>query len=571
MIDQSDVNEMQRAVNAIRAENRRLQGEIDSMCSTLRGALNEVKGARSTAMSALESGEDTLNKDDNTLKNVSKVADDIRAKMILYKNVENAYKTIRQLTEELNSSLGNEKIVRRMVTAIIDNEEKTFASEETIQTESEKLYLNTQYFFLSHVMMDLQLRKRGETSAADRARKKALELDNRKSCWVYFMVALRREDKKEINYWLEKITARPLNGSEKDQLKVLTLLSLRDESEEAKKIRAYIGLDEIQSIDKDEIVKTILSQYRAAMVVTPPKFKYLSKYVKESDDLNEALTGAMNNEEVGAFVQKISQSGEDKMRKDIISKMFDSVIETCNSPKAKKIQADIAYQEKIIAAKGVIEEAMALKAQEDVTNVSDINVEACLFEWLNEKERYNGKRELNEFSYVKFKPSYKRAYKEYVLQYRRKCASSVTVDLGGYSTRSSLNSREEEAANIKAYCERQCAATKATVKNTKFILCMIFGGLLLVAGIVMKFLSSVITNGGSIAALIIGAVAGIALLVLGLKIKYKNYRTLIEADKKKERDIAVYTELMNFVITDMQSFHELYKQYDDKMLPDSFF
>lgn len=570
-VTEGDIRRLEAEVAELRRENSRMEGEIRAMTNSLDRAGGIVSSAESEAIGALVNGENTLTTDDNTLQNVGRVGDDIRARMVLYKNIENAYKTIRRLNNDLRYHQGNEKTVRRMLAAMLDNESKAFASEETVRTQSEKLYLDTQFYFLSHIMMDLQLRKAGETAAADRARKKALEMDERKSVWVYFMIALKRGDRPEKSKWLKKLMTVAPVGSEKELIRVLALLALQPKNEDAAAIAEYIGFDKIGAIDKGEIVGAILKSYRAAMTVAPPKFENIDKHVAEAGALGTALRGAMNNEEVGAYVKKLATDTGGKMRNDIIDAMLDSVIESCHSPRAQEIYDEIAYQEKIIAAKGVIEDAMALKAREEVEKVSDIDIESCLFEWLNEKDRYNGKKEIVEFAYGKFKPSFRHAYDGYVKQYRAEYKDEVTVTVGEYRTHTKLDDLEKEDADIKAHCASVRDAEKARITNAKFILLTVFGGILLIAGIVMNFLSDFVGGTVSVLALAAGVAAGLVLLILGAVTKYKNYKRKLAADAKCERDIADYTQIMHGVFADVQAYRGMYAEYDAKVLPPDFF
>lgn len=568
---QSEVNAMEREAAQIEAENARLKSEINAMVSSINSANAAVYSGGTTALETLKTGEATIKKDDNILVNVGKTEEEIRKKMILYKNVENAYKTIRRLNNDLRYHQGGEKTVRRMITAIIDNESKNLASDETIAEQAEKLYLNTQYFFLSHVMMDLQLRKRGETAAADRARDKALEMDKRKCTWVYFIIALIRGEEKETQYWLDRLVEEPLVGSEEEQLKALVLISLKRNDSTSEQLKKYTGLDQMQEVDDEKLVAKITADFMRCMTIEPPEFAYINECVAEKDSLKAALRGAMNNEEVGAFVQKLTGAGKENERLDLLTRVLDVVVESCRSPKSEEIHAEIAYQEKIIEAKGVIEEAMALRAKEKVSDVSAINLEECLFAWLNDNDAYSGKKDIVDFSYDKFKPSYKHAYKNYVRAYRSKYTDSVTLKIGEYQNKTTLTDLSAEEANVATFCKQRCEAIKAQIKDTKFILCMVFGGLLLIAGIVFNFLESAIGSPWNIVGLVIGIVAGLALLILGVRIKYGNYKKKIAADEQMARDTIDYTEKLRCVYGDIVNYRESYRSFDDKELQDDFF
>ena len=571
MATEGDIARLRSQVNEVKRENDRIRREIQEMVGSVNNAYSVVKSTESNAVGALRNGDHTLTSDDDVLHHVDKVQEDIRAKVVLYKNIENAYKNIRHLNNELTYQQGNEKTVKRMITGIIDNESKTLISEQTIVEQAEKLYLSTQHFFLSHIMMDLQLRPQGKIEAANRARAKAEEMEPRKTAWVYFIVALKRGDEAEENFWLDKLMNNPMTGNEKEQLKIMTLIALKEQGKIVDKVRSYIGIDKVRDIDKDQVVASILNSYRESMIHKPPSFQYIDKYITEREKLYEALEGAMNNEEVGIYIQNISARQEGKIRGDVIDKMFESVIESCNSPRADEIYAEIEYNQKIIEAKGVIEDALALKAQDDVMNVSDIKLEDCLFEWLVEKERYSGKKEMNEYAYSKLRPSYKRAYKQYVSDYRKKFSQKVTMDLGSYKTQTTLTNVKEEEVRILDFCEKRKEREKAAIKDIGFILCMIFGGILLVAGIVLNFLSSVIGSPWDTVGLILGVVAGSVLLVIGVSIKYKNYQKRNECDRRCESDKATLVERLRYVYSDMEAFREIYRSYDNKTLEDTFF
>lgn len=566
---QSAISSLQSEISDLRHENAEMEHQIQMMTQSIDSASGSVSTAKNSSIDALRTGVSTIQNDDDILKNVSVIGKDIEQRMRLYKNIENAYKTIRSLNNDLRYHQGNEKTVRRVVTAMVENEEKMFASDETLRTQAEKLHLDTKDFFLSYIMMELQLRKSGEKAAANRALEQAEKLNARKTAWVYYIMSMCRRDEKAAAKWLDKIMEKPIVGAEKEYMKILTLISLRDKSENSRKIQHYIGLDSLEGIDKEEIVNRILASYMSAGTTQPPSFRFIDGAVSERNELYAALKGAMNNDNVLAFVQKLSAKNLDKMRNDILMKMFDSVIESCHSNKAQEILDKIAYNEKIIEAHGVLEDAMANNAKAAVYEVSDIKLEDCMFEWLNDQQQYNGKRELNELSYDKFRPSYKSAYKKYVNNYRSRYTETVTVNVGEYTTKTKLKSMEDEQANINKFCQNRCANKKAQISDKKFILFMVFGGILTLAGIILNFISAL--GGFAMPAMIIGVICGLALLALGVRTKYDNYRKKVAADEECARDMVLYGEQMHRVFDDMQTYRALFAQFDAHEAPDSAF
>lgn len=558
-------------VNEIRSENEHLRREISAMVSSVSNAQNSVSAMKDAALGTLAGGEKTIGKDDGVLNNVSKKQDEIRRMMELYKNMENAYKTIRGLKNELRYHQDGEKNVRKMVVAMIDNELKNLASEETIAEQAEKQYLKTQYFFLSHVMMDLQLRKRGEAEAADRARAEALKLDERRSVWVYLLIALRRGDEQERDRWIDRLVQNPLVGSEERFLRLLAVIALCDRSAGAEKLRAYIGLDGVSDGDKPSFVTKISADYRGEMKTHPPKFKYVEKHIAESGALEEALFGAMNNESVAAFIQKLVGGSTDGSRAQFYSDMLDEAVEYCRSPKSDEIRDKISYQEKIIEAKGVLEDAMALKVKEDVMLVSDLNVEECLYKWLTDSERFSGKRELTEFSYEKFKSSYKRAYREYVKAYRSKYTDTYSVQIGDYGARTALTDADADEKNIDRFLADRRKREKDAVKDTKFYLMVVFGAILVIAGVVCNFLSEFIPSPWNIVLLAVLVLAGLVLIGLGIRVKYLNYKALIRADERYGADRVAYLEMYRSLYSDIAAYREMYVQYDAKVMDENEF
>ena len=571
-VTEGDVARMRSQLSSIQAENSQYEREIAAMCNSIRNTYNYVTQANNDVVGALGNGETVLNNGDNTLNGVDAVREDIKNKVILYKKIETAYKNIRQLNNELRYQQGSEKIVKNILIAILDNEEKSLVSEETLTVQAEKAYLDktAQSFFLTYIMRDIELRKHGKKEAADRARAKALEMDPRNSVWVYFMVALKRNDEKEQSFWLDKLVSRPLTGNEKANLKMLTMLTLRDNGTISKKISKYIGIDKLGEIDNSNIAASILASYRGAMTVAAPTYKYITKHISESEDLHESLRGAMNNESVAAFIQQVSTSKDEKMRSSIISKMLDTIVESCNSPEASKILKEIEKNQHVIDAKGVEADATAMDLKQEIEEVSDIKLEDCLYEWLTETEHYNGKKEISDFAYGKLKPCYKRAYNNYVGDYRRKNRPQLTLNIGDYSTKSALTSAAEEAVKIETHCKKRCEAEKAAIKDTKFILFTVFGAILLIAGFILNFIPQ-LGSIGSTAAFFIGIIGGCALLIMGVITKYKNYQAKIAADQKCKKDIVDYTEIMQLVLSDLESFREMFRTYDKKALGDSFF
>ena len=84
-------------------------------------------------------------------------------------------------------------------------------------------------------------------------------------------------------------------------------------------------------------------------------------------------------------------------------------------------------------------------------------------------------------------------------------------------------------------------------------------------------LSGIIGNAGAYAGLIGCELAGVVLFVLGVGVKYNNFKARIASDEKYEKDIVSYTEKLRYVFNEMQSYREMYAQFDGKALKDNFF
>lgn len=570
---ESDVASMKSKYEMAVERNRQLRSEIASLCNSVEQSGNSAINTGNYVLKTLGDGAAVISKDDNTLHDVERVRADIEAKFVLYKNIENAYKNIRGFQEEMRSQQGCEQKVRRMVVSILDNEEKSIVSGETLTLQASKLYQDkiAQEFFLTYIMMDLVHRKDKETEAADRARRRAIEMNERMSAWVYFLIALKREDKAEQSLWLDILMKQSLTGTEKENLKFLTMIALKGEDEIAKKIAKYIGIENIKSIDKTEIAEDILRRYYAVMTVNPPEFKYLKQYVAEYDDLEGALHGAMNNESVGGYLQQVSKADGENIRRGIIGMVLDRVVDDCHSPRAKEILKQIEINQNVITARGNMQEAAALHVKEEIVAVSDLKLENCLYDWLVEGGNYNGKEEIVGFAYGKLKPSYARAYHAYVANYRKKKHEQVSVDLGGYQVKSNLKSASEEAARVEKTFRANCEQQKNAIKDLPSTLMMIFGAILVVAGIILYYALPDGLQTVKTLAVVFGMILGVALIVLGVRKRFRNYRARIDADKKCEEDIVTYTELIQYVVSDMAAYRSLYAEADAQALKDSFF
>ncbi|MDE6474045.1 MAG: hypothetical protein K2L70_02995 [Clostridia bacterium] len=568
---ESDISALKSQCNALERENSQLRNEINAMASSVDSAVSSVASAKEMTMNMLTNGEKTIVNDDGILHGVDKKQEDIKQMMILYKNMENAYKTIRKLNGDLRHHQDGEKNVRKMLVAIMENEVKTLALESTITKQAEKQYNQTQYFFLSYVMMDLIHTKDGKHEAAERARKKALEMDKRRSTWVYFIIALRRGDEKQLKEWTNELVKTPLLGSEERFLKLLTVIALCDKGVVAEKLRAYIGVDKISDEDKADFISKISSSYSDSMKITPPEFKNMDKHVDEYGQLKTALFGAMNNESIMGYIQKIGGGSSSKARMQFYSDVFDDAMEYCRSPKSDEIRKEISKQEKIIEAKGNETDAMALQVKEDIMLASDLDVEGCLFKWLTGSEDFAGKETITEFSYGKFKSSYKRAYRNYVNLYRNKYIEDLTLNIEEYSAKTSFKDVEEDTKKVENFLVERCNKEKSAIKDTKFYICTVIGAVLIIAGIILNFLTNVIPSPVNTVCLVVGVVGGLALILLGVKIKYSNYQALNLADAKLAADRIKYNEALRCVYSEVESYREMYKQYDAKAIDESQF
>ena len=561
-VSATDVAAMQAKVNKVERENNRLRSEISEMVSTVKSVKSSVSSVMDETLGVLKTGEKVIELDDGKLQNAGVTQDDIAQMMKRYKSMEKAYKTIRELNQELRFHQDGEANVRKMLIAMIDNEAQQLASEDTIKEQAEKQYLETQYFFLSYVMMDLVHTKDGKKKEAERARNKALELDERRSVWAYFLIALRRDDEKELKKWTDRLVKTPLVGSEERFLKLLTVIALCDEGEVAEKIREYIGIDKVDSSDKAPFVSKISSEYRSAMRINPPEYKNINKYVGEAQQLSRALRGAMNNESIVEYIRKIGGGSSSETRSKFYSDVFEDAVEYFRSPKSDDIRKKISDQEKIIEAKGDEFDAMGLQFEEEAKLSAKLDIEECLYEWLGGNDDYAGKEKIKEFSFNKFRASYRRAYVGYVKDYRKRYSENLTLKIEDYTAQSNFKNYDDDANKIVDFLVKKSAKERSTIKDTKFILCSVFGAILLIAGIVLNFLTSVIPSPYNTLCLVVGVVGGLALAILGVKFKYANYQALNKIKERLTSDSVKYAEALKNVYAEVEEYRDKYEYYD---------
>lgn len=561
----SEISSLRSECNQLERENSQMRGEINAIINSAAAAANSVGRSAANANAVLTKSNNVIEYSNQVLEEVTAEQENISFLYRGFKNIETANKKIRELNNKIYFEFANFRMVRKIVRAFVDNFNLDIVNPERIYKAVEKEHLQSPDFWLSCAMLAIMHWKDDDASAANRALKKAMELDDRQTTLFFMSFNLILGRKDAALKWFEYYCKTEKTGN--DASIILLLLhatNIRENDGDAftKRIKEYL-FEEFEKSkelnDWDEMVDFVKGHLVQFNTSENFVFDNMRNYVKDYSRMSNMLSLAKDNQAILDFVETTNCATRDKGFV-YVEKFINELLDTPDK-KERAYTDEIAYNEMIIKCTGDLGAAeQAFKAQHEY-EVAPLNLMYECVNWLFGTSAVECSAVAKSNMFVLCRELIEQATEKYYKEYRALKTNTHPVEVREYNTNMDFNNKTVEEQKAKKFYNDKLNAQLATVKNTPVVLCIIFAALCFIGGIVAMICKNSLGAGATVLMVfcMLGAIV-LAIMAVVKSISNKKKKEMIKQNIERllQNLLAVITKLFD----ENAEFLRLYDEFD---------
>lgn len=550
---QSRINQVRHNLNVVEQQNQQIRNELNMIATSARNGSLTLNATCVNTNTTLHNSINTIEYSHNQLKRTFNVQLQIKEMYFIFKDVETANKRIRFLTNKLYFDYKNQATLRKIVRGFFDNLDLNMVSDRVIHKSIEREFLQAPNYWLGYVLLAIMHWKSDDKDQAEKSVNFAVEKDP-KSTAIFFMLFNLKIDRIEAAIkWFDFYRTLDKTGSDNNTflMFISTVKSRINELDENDKvsdefikyIKEQIGFDQ-EDVDANYLSSIAYNYFDHLDANESIKQQNFRQYVAEAGTLSLVLSKAKNNQNILNYIEDLNKVHAHE-RNLFLNKYVDELL-AVPSEEEREIIEEIKYNEEIIASmeplkkmdsdtifksddfRKMAKENHQAKVNHDHGKLNLVN-EIVDWVYVNKNNSINSLTQWNLFSLCKDYTL--NGYNSYLADYRSLMPKQFNLNLGEYHSTTKFDNLEEELNKKDKYCQEKLSRLLAQIKNTSAILQFVFGGLLIVLGIVLAF---VLTW-----ALALVAIPGLILIGTGLiKLLVSNpkRRRMIKESVKNESD-----------------------------------
>ncbi len=552
----SSVSEMQWRVNEQRSINNQLRSELNAIATGISNTNDKWNRLCDNISNTLNNGAQRVNAAQNNMNAAYDMQGEIDRLYVLFKNIEQANKKIRECNNKKIYDFANYSAVRKIVAAMLDNLEVSLVSDETITRVVEIKHLQLPDYWLTCALLSIMAWRNDDQALAKQALECACKLDKKDTAVFFLAFNLRIGRENAALKWFEYYQSCDLTGE--DDRTFLLLFSIVNRAvnencsdEVISKINAFLrrvmeedmqrnGYSEADMINK---IFHYLSRFIPNETIG---YTVLMKYCKERDYLTSQMMLAKANVNILDFILKTVHITDDQ-RRDYLNSFIESVVKKPNSVELE-VEDEICYNELIIKKQGNIEAAEQEFEQIKVHRENDFDIVMEMIDWIyrpNQEEDINPMVRANMFAVTK--DLNQKSVNAHVNAYRKRFKTNFDIQINDYTTNANLSNLAGETGKLKEFSESKKAGLLGTVKNWPSFLGFGAAVLGIVGGIALT------------PALLVFTAAGAAFGAFYL-LHCKSKRTRITRDCDNEYQLN--EGILNGMVNDFNAYRQEYNGYD---------
>ena len=502
------------------AEQRRLNNELSAELATI---INSIQAAYNKWNNLCERISGTLNEGVNRVNRSQQAIDasyqmqgEIDRMYVLFKNIEEANKKIRECNNKKIYDFANYSAVRKIVSAILDNIENNFVSDAVITKSIEVKHLQLPDYWLTCALLSIMAWRNDNRQLANQALERACKLDKKETAVFFLAFNLRMGRESAAVKWFDYYTGCDLYGEDDRTFMLLfsivnRVITENCSDEVVSKVSSYINRvisDDLNrnGYNEEFLINRISGYLRRFVPNEALPYPVLMKHCTEQSYLTSEMMLAKANVNILDFILKTVNISE-KERKDYLNAFIE---QTVKKPNKVEIEVDdeIKYNELIIRHQGDIEAAKAEFESLRTHRENDFDIIVEMVDWVykpGSDDEVNPSVRLNMFSFTKDLAA--KSVQRHFENYRRQFKNTYNIQINDYQTVADLTNEAGECAKLRSFVEEKKNAALSGVKTWASFIGFGLGAAAAVAAILTMML-------GLLALTVIGIVFGVAYLLV---------------------------------------------------------
>lgn len=456
-------NELVKKIAALRAENERLEDELElavENMGTLRKNVDIVSKNVSSTMDALSKYTSTLEQDTST---VHRALEDLSNQYFIYKNLSTASKNITRFTDIYYTQYALFHKLRRITLGYIIGVDKSIISSEGLRKAVEKVYLQNTDYWLAYAITAVMLWASNEYDAAYRALDRSISKDAYKTDIFFLLVNLRFDRLDAAKRWyldyLGRVNVSEI-GNEYQYLLQAYLAGLFGHDLEFEEIvseefkKTFEKVDALTVDFSKKFAERAKAYADSYLHITEYEFPVLYEVSSDYAFLKKLLSKAECN---GELVRKyVDLAVQEPFEEDHAQRIENVLYDLINGYDEKewKIIKKIKYNEMVIDAKGNLVEAYERYKQqyEDIDKKKQLS--DMMLEWAFSEDPNITNLIIKRFVISFMKDSIKVGFKQFAREYRATEPAVINVKIDNYDLQCNENSFDESRAILERFYDK---------------------------------------------------------------------------------------------------------------------
>lgn len=509
-----EYNRLRDEYDRLIVRNRELAEQIDYAVTNVGIITGNMAVVERAVVSDVSYVAKKVNVVDQDVSTLLKAIEDLTSQYFLFKNLSTASKNLTQYNDEYYTKFKFYNELRRITLGYVIGLDSYIISNESLRKKVEKCYLSNTDYWLAYAIMSVMLWASDEKSAAERALKKALTMDCRKSAVFYMLINLRFGRKDTASNWyvyyLDKTDVNNL-GDEWQKLLQAYLSGAMGSDPKLEKVAAeyyekiFVQTESINANFIPNVQTRAFSFMDSFLHTTEKEFVALKNYCKDYPEMQSTLSNLEKFAVVAGYYDEVFNKEEDKAENDderIENVLYDLI--NSYDEKEAVIVRKIKYNEAIMGAKGDIAIAQK-KYNEQYANIKDKkNAGDMLIKWAFSEDYVETDVTVKKFSISYLSNYIVNGFKNYAEKVKKSVRDNFNVNIDGCSLNCNDGNLEECKQTLQDYYYKN--RMKTTFKDKSF---MIYVLICVVSVILIAFAGLLVHTQAFSVLLTLGIVVGI--------------------------------------------------------------
>lgn len=509
-----EYNRLRDEYDRLIVRNRELAEQIDYAVTNVGIITGNMAVVERAVVSDVSYVAKKVNVVDQDVSTLLKAIEDLTSQYFLFKNLSTASKNLTQYNDEYYTKFKFYNELRRITLGYVIGLDSYIISNESLRKKVEKCYLSNTDYWLAYAIMSVMLWASDEKSAAERALKKALTMDCRKSAVFYMLINLRFGRKDTASNWyvyyLDKTDVNNL-GDEWQKLLQAYLSGAMGSDPKLEKVAAeyyekiFVQTESINANFIPNVQTRAFSFMDSFLHTTEKEFVALKNYCKDYPEMQSTLSNLEKFAVVAGYYDEVFNKEEDKAENDderIENVLYDLI--NSYDEKEAVIVRKIKYNEAIMGAKGDIAIAQK-KYNEQYADIKDKkNAGDMLIKWAFSEDYVETDVTVKKFSISYLSNYIVNGFKNYAEKVKKSVRDNFNVNIDGCSLNCNDGNLEECKQTLQDYYYKN--RMKTTFKDKPF---MIYVLICVVSVILIAFAGLLVHTQAFSVLLTLGIVVGI--------------------------------------------------------------